>query len=205
MSTERDLLPSEVNRWLRVQPALTGAAPPLPLAEVPDDPVSLFLDWIGTAATAGVPEPHAATLATVDDDGLPDARTLILKDVDERGWAFAGARSSRKAAQIAVHPAAALNFWWQPLVRAVRVRGQVQEAPAEESAADLAARSAAARAGVGPGEWVLWRIIATRVEFWQGSPERDHTRLVYERTETGWTRAVTGRGADRREYRREPA
>ncbi|MFB8190739.1 pyridoxamine 5'-phosphate oxidase family protein [Microbacterium sp. NPDC055988] len=205
MSTERDLLSSELSRWLRAQPSLTGATPQLALADVPDDPVSLFLDWIGAAAGAGVAEAHAATLATVDDDGVPDARTLILKDVDERGWAFAGPRSSRKAAQIAAHPAAALNFWWQPLVRAVRVRGQVQEASAEESAADLAARSAAAREGAGPGEWVLWRIIATRVEFWQGSPERDHTRIVYERTETGWTRAVTGRGADRRENVRERA
>lgn len=205
MSTERDLLSSELSRWLRAQPALTGAAPQLALADLPDDPVSLFLDWIGTAADAGVPEPHAATLATVDDDGVPDARTLILKDVDERGWAFAGPRSSRKAAQIAAQPAAALNFWWQPLVRAVRVRGRVQEGSAAESAADLAARSAAAREGVRPGEWVLWRIVAARVEFWQGSPERDHSRIVYERTETGWTCVVTGRGADRRENVKEPA
>ncbi len=138
-----------------------------------------------------MPEPHVATLATVDEDGMPDARSLILKDVDERGWAFAGARSSRKGAQIGAHPVAALNFWWQPLVRAVRVRGQIQEASVEESAADLAARSAAAREGLSPGAWVLWRLIATRVEFWQGSPERDHTRIVYERTDAGWACAVT--------------
>ncbi|WP_091036838.1 pyridoxine/pyridoxamine 5'-phosphate oxidase [Microbacterium oxydans] len=191
MSTERDLLSSEVSRWLRAQPALTGAAPPLARVDLPDDPASLFLDWIGKAVTAGVPEPHVATLATVDEDGMPDARSLILKDVDERGWAFAGARSSRKGAQIGAHPAAALNFWWQPLLRAVRVRGRVQEASAEESAADLAARSAAAREGFSPGEWVLWRIIAARVEFWQGSPERVHTRIVYERTETGWACTMT--------------
>lgn len=74
MSTERGLLSSEVSRWLRAQPALTGAAPPLVRADLPGDPVALFLDWIGKAATAGVPEAHVATLATVDEDGMPRMR-----------------------------------------------------------------------------------------------------------------------------------
>jgi pyridoxamine 5'-phosphate oxidase len=60
------------------------------------------------------------------------------------------------------------------------------EASAEESAADLAARSAAARDGIGPGEWVLWRLVADRVEFWQGSPDRRHLRTIYRRTDDGW-------------------
>lgn len=179
--------------WLRAQPALTGTAPPLGRADLPSDPVPLFLEWITTAAARGVPEPHSMTLATVDGDGVPDARTLILKDVDARGWAFAGARSSRKAAQIAASPAAALNFWWQPLMRAVRVRGHVLEASAEESAADLSARPAAARAGIASADWVLWRIVPSHVEFWQGSPDRNHTRVVYERMETGWSRTAMGR------------
>lgn len=91
------------------------------------------------------------TLATVDAEGIPDARTLILKEVSARGWAFAGHRSSAKGQQLAAQPAAALNFWWQPLVRAVRVRGRVEQASADESAADLAARSPAAREGIAPG------------------------------------------------------
>ncbi len=128
-------------RWLRALPSLTGSAPPLDLDALPDDPDDLFRTLITEAVDAGVPEPHAATLATVDADGLPDARTLILKDVGPRGWAFAGTRSSAKGAQLAASPAAALAFWWQPIVRAVRVRGSVEEATAEESAADLAARS----------------------------------------------------------------
>ncbi|MFK3678977.1 pyridoxal 5'-phosphate synthase [Microbacterium sp. NPDC090218] len=196
MPIEQNSPPSEISGWLRAQPVLTGAAPPLEFADLPDDPIPLFHEWIRTAATLGVPEPHAATLATFDPDGIPDARTLILKDVDARGWAFAGARSSRKAAQLAAYPVAALNFWWQPVMRAVRVRGFIQEASAEESAADLAARSADARAGIRPGEWVLWRIAPTRVEFWQGSPERNHTRIVYEHAEAGWTHRAIGRGAD---------
>jgi len=178
--------------WLRARPALTGSAPALHPDSVPDDPLALFLNWITSAAEAGVAEPHAATLATVDADGVPDARTLILKDVDERGWAFAGPRSSAKGRQLAANPAAALNFWWQPVLRAVRVRGPVVEASASESAADLAARSAAARAGVAEGDWVLWRVEPSRVEFWQGAPDRRHTRIVYARDGAGWIRRWLG-------------
>ncbi|MDO4027403.1 pyridoxamine 5'-phosphate oxidase family protein [Clavibacter michiganensis] len=178
----------DLARWLRALPSLTGSAPPLDLDALPDDPDDLFRAWITAAADAGAPEPHAATLATVDADGLPDARTLILKDVSSRGWAFASTRSSAKGAQLAANRAAALAFWWQPIVRAVRVRGSVEEATAEESAADLAARSAAARADVDPGDWVLWRIRPVHVEFWQGSPDRRHARILFDRVGGTWTR-----------------
>ncbi len=192
MAAHSVLPPSELGTWLRAPPTRTGTAPPLRLAAVREDPITLFLDWLGAAAAAGVPEPHAATLSTVDADGMPDSRTLILKDVDARGWAFAGARSSQKAAQLAARPAAALNLWWQPQRRAVRVRGTVQEASDAESDADLAARSESARAGLHPGDWVLWRVVPTRVEFWQGSPDRNHTRIVYDRVDGGWHHTVTG-------------
>ena len=174
--------------WLRAQPSLTGTPPLVDLHALPDGPVELFAEWLSAASHAGVPEPHAATLATVDAQGFPDARTLILKDVGERGWAFAGLRSSRKGAQLAEHPVAALNFWWQPIVRAVRVRGIVREASRADSDADLAARSASARAGAVSGDWVLWRIEPTRVEFWQGAADRQHTRIVYLRDGSAWSR-----------------
>lgn len=178
--------------WLRAQPALTGTPRSVAFDDLPDDPTALFLSWISEAAELGVAEPHAASLATVDADGVPDARTLILKDVSDRGWAFAGHRASQKAEQLLAHPAAALNFWWQPLVRAVRVRGAVQEATPEESAADLAARSASAREGIGPGEWVLWRLAPTSIEFWNGAVDRRHTRILYVREGEGWSHTVTG-------------
>ncbi|MCY1715386.1 pyridoxamine 5'-phosphate oxidase family protein [Microbacterium sp. SL62] len=172
--------------WLRSLPSLTGA-PPTPDAEpLPDQPEELFERWIRQAVDAGVAEAHGATLSTVDAHGAPDARTLILKDLGPDGWAFAGPRASAKAAQLAAHPAAALTFWWPAVLRSVRVRGRVVEASAEESVADLAARSAAARDGIGPGEWVLWRLVADRVEFWQGSPDRKHLRTIYRRTDDGW-------------------
>lgn len=181
---------------LRALPSLIGSAPPLDMAALPRDPVTLFETWLSEAIELGVAEPLAATLATLDVDGLPDARTLILKGVDDRGWAFAGPRSSRKAAQLAAHPAAALNFWWQPLVRAVRVRGHVVEADPHESAADFAARSSAARDGLDPGDWTLWRIVPVRVEFWQGETDRRHSRIVYGAAADRWTRVITGKAAD---------
>ncbi len=177
---------------LRAVPALAGDAPAFDPEGAPDDPVELFLTWFDEALAAGVPEPHAMTIASAGEDGIPDARTLLLKDVDAQGWAFASTRSSTKGRQLAARPAAALDFWWQPVVRAVRVRGPVVEASAEESAADLAARSPAAREGVPPGEWVVWRVVPRRIEFWQGSPDRRHVRLVYECDGDGWRHTVGG-------------
>lgn len=173
--------------WLRAQPSLTGNPPPLDLSTLPGDPSGLFTQWLGYAIDRGVAEPLAATVSSIDADGVPDARILILKDVGERGWAFAGNRSSTKGKQLQAHPVAAMNFWWQPLMRAVRIRGPVREASREECEADLASRSPQARASVAGGDWTLWWIEATRVEFWQGSTSRRHTRIVYERDGPGWS------------------
>ena len=179
---------NELTRWLRAQPSLTGAPPPLSPSDLPADPIALFDTWIRHAADAGVAEPRAMTLATADAAGLPDARTLILKGVDTEGWAFAGPRRSEKGRQLADNPAAALNFWWQPLMRAVRVRGPVREADPEESAADVAGSPAAALHQA--GDWALWRLVPERIEFWQGSPDRRHTRIVFTRDGEDWTREL---------------
>lgn len=174
---------------LRAIPSLTGSPPALDLTGLPQEPLGCFAQWLAQALDRGVPEPLAATLSTVDADGMPDARVLLLKAVDERGWAFAGSAASRKGRQLAARPAAALSLWWQPLVRAVRVRGRVVPASPAECAADLAARSEAARAAVRPQDWRLWRLVPDRVEFWQGAPDRQHLRVVYTRTRR-WERAL---------------
>lgn len=181
---------SDTAARLRAIPSLTGTAPAIDLQQLPDEPITLFHEWLDAAVLTQVPEPVAATLSTVDDEGMPDARTLILKDVDSAGWAFAGAASSRKGRQLAAHPAAALSIWWQPLMRTVRVRGPVAEASRQESEADLAARSETARSTVSPGDWRLWRIQPTRVEFWQGAADRRPLRIVYV-LDGGWQLTVT--------------
>lgn len=92
-----------------------------------------------------------------------------------------------------------MNFWWQPILRAVRLRGTVQEAPSSESEADLAERPAKARAGVRPGEWVRWWLLPERVEFWQGSTDRRHARIVYTRDGDRWAHEIVGGRSDTEE------
>ena len=171
---------------LRAVPVLTGSAPELDVSALPWNPVAMFYDWFDQAVSAAVAEPHTMTVSTVDERGVPDARVLTLKDVDERGWAFASTQSSIQGQQLAVCPNAALTFWWQPIMRSVRIRGAVVQASAEESLADLRARSAAAQQDVDPDDWIVWRVVAERVEFWQGSTDRRHQRLVYERQDADW-------------------
>lgn len=93
-------------------PVLTGQSPALDVDAVPAEPVSLFVTWLQQAVDAGVPEPHAMTLSTVDAQGMPRARVLIVKAVDERGWHFAVNSVSQKGRDLAAHPAAALTFYW---------------------------------------------------------------------------------------------
>lgn len=178
----------ETRSLLRSLPSLTGEPPPLDPHALPEDPVALFLDWLEGARRAGVPEPHAMTVSTVDPSGVPDARVLVLKDVDQSGWAFASTRTSVKGGQLTACPHAALTFWWQPLMRSVRVRGPVVEASPAESLADLRARSAAAQAGVDPDDWTVWRVRPSTVEFWQGSSDRRHVRILFDRDQDVWRR-----------------
>src|SRR3984957_20724130 len=91
------------------------------------------------------------TLSTVDAEGRPDARVLILKDVDPDGWQFATATVSAKGSQLAATPHAALSFHWREVGRQVRVRGQVAPADPSVSAGDFLAQADGARVGGGGG------------------------------------------------------
>lgn len=133
---------------LRALPVLSGSAPTFDPDRTPSDPMSLFVEWFGIAVDAGVPEPHAMSLSTVDGSGRPDARMLILKDIDSAGWHFAVSTASRKSHDLAANPAAALTFYWPQLVRQVRVRGPVVADSAEVTSADFLSRSSGARAHV---------------------------------------------------------
>ena len=131
---------------LRALPALVGRPPVFDLGTLPADPHGLFVDWFHEAVDAGVPEPHAMTLSTVDGDGMPDARVLLLKDLTAEGWWFASEEGSAKGRQLAANPQAALTFYWSPLGRSVRIRGQVARGTDARSAEDFLERGAGARA-----------------------------------------------------------
>ncbi|MFE3178187.1 pyridoxal 5'-phosphate synthase [Amycolatopsis sp. NPDC059090] len=111
----------------------------------PETPEELFLAWL-TEAGDHVLAPHAVTLSTVDADGAPDARVVILKNVDEDGWAIATSSESPKGQQLTANPRAALTFFWPGRGRQVRVRGLVVPAAAEVSTDDFLARPPASRA-----------------------------------------------------------
>ncbi|MGE7391767.1 pyridoxine/pyridoxamine 5'-phosphate oxidase [Streptomyces sp. NPDC004126] len=143
-----DGMGGNVRGWLRALPVFEGPLASFDPGTAPEDPVDLFLDWLRSAVSAGVPDAHAMTVATLGEDGVPDARVLIVKNVDAAGWQFAAHASSPKGRQLAAVPSAALTFYWPVLGRQVRVRGPVVEAGAEASAADLLARAVSARAEV---------------------------------------------------------
>ncbi|MER5551012.1 pyridoxal 5'-phosphate synthase [Streptomyces sp. NPDC002793] len=115
-------------------------------SDAPATPLPLFHSWFTEAVAAGQHEPHTMSLATADADGVPDVRTLMLHDADERGWHFATHTTSAKGRQLAARPYAALGFYWPAQGRQVRVRGTATPASREESRADLRARSTGALA-----------------------------------------------------------
>jgi pyridoxamine 5'-phosphate oxidase len=105
------------------------------------DPIALFRAWLAEADKSEPNDPNATTLATVDADGLPDARMVLLKDVDARGFVFYTNLDSAKGRQLAGDPKAALLFHWKSLRRQVRVRGSVEAVTAQEADAYFASRA----------------------------------------------------------------
>ncbi|HET7313219.1 pyridoxamine 5'-phosphate oxidase [Salinisphaera sp.] len=116
-------------------------------AHAPADPFALFADWYGAAAACGLREPTAMTLATVDPDGTPSARIVLLKGFDAHGFRFYTNYESRKGAALAANPRAALVFWWEPIERQVRVTGRVARLDTATSDAYFARRSRGSRLG----------------------------------------------------------
>jgi pyridoxamine 5'-phosphate oxidase len=101
--------------------------------EVDLNPFIQFKKWFDQALVGQLPEPNAMTLATVTPDGKPSARMVLLKDFDERGFAFFTNYNSRKGQELAENPLAALVFWWAELERQVRICGYVEKVSETES------------------------------------------------------------------------
>jgi len=113
--------------------------------ELDSDPVRQFGVWYADAQSAGVAQPEAMALATSTPDGRPSVRLVLLKAFDERGFVFYTNHHSRKGAELALNPSAALAFYWQPLRRQVRVEGSVDRIDEAESAAYFATRPRGSR------------------------------------------------------------
>jgi pyridoxamine 5'-phosphate oxidase len=116
-------------------------------AELPGDPIAQFRRWFEDAGRAGIFEPNAMTLATVDADGQPSARVVLLKGLDQRGLVFFTNLASRKSRELAANAGAALVFWWGPLARQVRFEGTVERVAEAESDAYFASRPRGSQIG----------------------------------------------------------
>lgn len=112
-----------------------------------DEPMRLFAAWLDEATQSEPRDPTAMTLATVDSDGLPNARMVLLKGADADGFVFYTNTESQKGNELAANAKAALVFHWKSLNRQVRVRGVVERVTPEEADAYFATRPKQAQIG----------------------------------------------------------
>ncbi len=100
--------------------------------EANPDPIGQFQTWFDAAVAAQLPEPNAMTIATATPDGMPSARVVLLKNVDDRGFVFFTNYNSHKGQELMANPQAAIVSLWTELERQVRIQGRVEKiAPAE--------------------------------------------------------------------------
>lgn len=123
--------------------------PDVPLLEgdVHADALVQVARWYDDAVAAGLVQPDAMQVATVDADGQPSARTVLLKGVDDRGLSFFTSYESRKGVQLATNPRCALVLLWKPLERQVNVAGVAERLPAAESDEYFATRPRGSQVG----------------------------------------------------------
>jgi pyridoxamine 5'-phosphate oxidase len=180
----------------------------------PEDPLLLLERWLQMAGERGVREPRALALATADAEGRPSSRVLLLKRVTP-GLVFAGSYESRKGRDLAANPRAAGTLYWRETLQQVTVEGPVSKLSEEESDAIFAERPPGAQATTvaseqgktleepeelrraadsqagsdslrRPKRWGGWRLDPDLVEFWHGSPDRLHRRLLYTKRDGTW-------------------
>lgn len=191
-------------------------------AHAPFEPFPLFQQWFADAVKTEQPpvEPNVMTLATVDAEGRPHCRVLLLKGLDARGFTFFGNYDSAKGQELADRPYAAMTFFWPSLERQVRIEGRVERVAAAESDAYFQLRPLGSRLGAWaspqsrvikdraelegllaeveqrfleqaphrPPYWGGYRLLAERIEFWQGRASRLHDRLNYRLQDGAWIR-----------------
>lgn len=111
------------------------------------DPIAMFQIWMQAAEANEPNDPNAAALATATHDGIPNVRMVLVKRVDERGFAFYTNAESRKGMELAENPHAAICFHWKSLRRQVRAAGPVTQLSAEDADTYFHSRSRMSQLG----------------------------------------------------------
>ncbi len=178
-----------------------------------DNPIAIFEAWYALAQIHEPNLPDAVSLATVDRDGQPNARMVLLKGFDDRGFVFYTNLDSQKGHELREVPKAALCFHWKSIKKQIRIQGVTEQVSDEEADAYFATRAKDSQIGAWaskqshilegrfelekrvakyaakyavkkidrPDFWSGFRVIPTRIEFWQEQSFRLHDRFVFTR------------------------
>jgi len=147
-------------------------------AQATEDPMKLFDEWLALGLESEGDDGNAMTLATVDSQGRPHARIVLLKGVDDQGLVFYTNYHSHKGSELTNVPHAALVFWWPSLSRQVRVEGRVEQVSPAESDAYFASRPRASQLGA----WIATQSVVIPDRTW--IEERQHRfEQAYENQE----------------------
>lgn len=112
----------------------------LDIKDLAQNPIVQFEYWFDEAVGANLPEPHAFMVSTVNTEGKPSARIVLLRNADENGFTFFTNYNSRKGQDIEAKPYASATFFWQQLQRQVRIEGTIEKVSAQESDEYFASR-----------------------------------------------------------------
>ncbi|CVK91506.1 related to pyridoxamine 5`-phosphate oxidase [Fusarium mangiferae] len=172
---------------LRALPVLEGAShPKAEFASFPETPHQAFETWLDEAISANVPEPHAVTLSTVDEQGYPDARVLILKKI------IAAGTSPSKP------PAPKVDWTARSAMAKITAKVSRQSEPLNDPHELEAKMAEAVKSHEIEGQepssegWVVYAVAPQTVEFWQASSDRLHQRLKYtlDPAQSTWSKAA---------------
>lgn len=188
----------------------------LPEHQLTAEPRPLFERWLDEAIRLEAPEPTAMSLSTVNAEGMPSSRIVLLKGFDDKGVQFYTNYDSHKGQDLAQNPKACLLFFWPTLQRQIRIEGLVTKMSAEKSAeyfhsrplasrisaiaspqsrvttrVELEKRSDEIKESFGnhppcPDFWGGYYLQPERIEFWQGRTCRLHDRYLYKKQDSVW-------------------